>query len=451
MRDPESVVVEFVRGASPPEAAIRRASLSFIDLSLCMLGGAMTSTGRKLVALRDETEAVNQAAGGGEPDGAVPDHTLVHGALSHVLDCDDNHDTIGGHPSCVLIPALLDDVEAQSRHVQDLYVPYVVGLETMAAIARALGREPYARGWHTTCVYGVIGASTALARLHRVPAQEIRNAIGLACGMASGTKAAFGTEGKALQVGNAAASGIRSLALARRGFSAAERSLSGSQGLAEVLGVDSPRWETLDALGEVWESLSPGIVFKKFPCCASVHAAIEAALDLRQIWGGTGFPERLVVEIPAGRLAHVDRPLPGSGLAAKFSIQYAVAAAWLDGECTVAQFSDERVRDPAVGQVMRRVTAVGIEQGLSWSAARLTAHGTHGQRSVHVPAATGHSAAVPLTLDDLAAKARVLGVTEDDFHDLCRLISGNASVGDVRALLHERTRHTAVMSAGQEL
>lgn len=451
MRDPEGAVVEFVRSACPPEAAIRRASLSFIDLSLCMLGGAMTETGHRLLALRDEAEAVHRPAGGGGSGRTVADHSFVHGALSHVLDCDDNHDTIGGHPSCVLIPALLGDVEAQSHPVHDLYVPYVIGLETMAAIARALGREPYARGWHTTCVYGVIGASTALARLHRVPAQEIRNAIGLACGMASGTKAAFGTEGKALQVGNAAASGIRSLALAQLGFSAAERSLSGSQGLAEVLGVDSPRWDRLDALGEVWESLDPGIVFKKFPCCASMHAAIEAALDLRQTWGGAEFPERLVVEIPAGRLAHVDRPLPGSGLAAKFSIQYAVAAAWLDGECTVAQFSDERVRDPAVGRVMRRVTAVGIEQGLSWSAARLTAHGTHGQRSVHVPAATGHSAAVPLTLDDLAAKARALGVTTDDFHDLCRLISGNASVGDVRALLHERTRQTAVASAGQEL
>jgi 2-methylcitrate dehydratase PrpD len=401
---PEDALAAFVCDADPPAAATERAALAFVDFALCALAGACTPTGRRLLAAAHGNAAM------------TPEFTLA--ALGHVLDCDDNHDTIGGHPSCVLVPALLHGTRRTGTTVGDLLVPYVVGLETMAAVARSLGRGPYEKGWHTTCVYGVLGVATALARADAAAPDVTVAALGSAATMASGIKASFGTDAKSLQVGHAASAGVLAHRLATAGCTSSGEALSGPQGLAAVLGVPSPRWDELSGLGVRWETLAPGIVFKRFPCCASTHAPIEAVLALR---GEDAEPPRLDVTIHAGRLRHVDRPEPRTPLDAKFSLQFTAAAAWVDGRCSADQFTAARLADARVRDVMRQVTVRGATD-IPWSTATVGCTAHAGTRVVSIHAAVGHTTDTPITLEHLAAKAESLGIAPDEFAAISDLV-----------------------------
>lgn len=446
--DPEGRLVSFVADAAPPDAARRRAGLSFLDFSLCLIAGARTPAGQKL--LRLVCTPALPSAGASEDLTASGRAAFLYAALGHVLDCDDNHDTIGGHPSCILVPALLNAAGDGDQRIADLLTPYVVGLEVMAAMGRVFGRLPYDRGWHTTCVYGVIGAVTALARQRRVDTATTRSALAFACSAACGTKASFGSDAKAVQVGTAALSGVRALALATAGLSAAGNPLSARQGLAAALGCESPAWGELDQLNSRWESLRPGIVFKNYPCCASTHAAIEATLWLRRSWSEHPPPSSIRVEIASGRLAHVDRPAPSTGLEAKFSVQYTVACAWVRGRCGIDDFSDKALSERVVNDLTRRVCLVGVRSPeFPWSAARVTASRGARPLSAYVAAAAGHSEATPLKPTDVAAKASALKIPADVFEALAKIILGGGLVRELIEFLEATVRGPLVPRYGE--
>src|SRR5437764_995275 len=74
--------------------------------------------------------------------------------------------------------------------------------------------------------------------------------------------------------------------------------------------------------GRPYDIVSPGLAIKQHPCCGSTHPAIDALLLLR---AEHEVPPEKVTRIDSWthprRLAHTDRPEPGSGLDAKFSVQ----------------------------------------------------------------------------------------------------------------------------------
>src|SRR5205823_82563 len=84
---------------------------------------------------------------------------------------------------------------------------------------------------------------------------------------------------------------------------------------------------------------APGLAVKQHPCCGSTHPAIDAMLLLRAEHDIA--PDK-VARIDSWthprRLAHTDRPDPGSGLDAKFSVQYCLARALLAGTVVLEDF-----------------------------------------------------------------------------------------------------------------
>ena len=84
---------------------------------------------------------------------------------------------------------------------------YAAGFETTAALARAaIRRCTNAAGTPRRCA-AVAGAAVAAARLLGLEPDRERAAVGISLLRAGGLQAAFGTDGKALQVGLAAATG----------------------------------------------------------------------------------------------------------------------------------------------------------------------------------------------------------------------------------------------------
>jgi 2-methylcitrate dehydratase PrpD len=104
--------------------------------------------------------------------------------------------------------------------------------------------------------------------------------------------------------------------------------------------------------------ITPGIAIKRYPCCGSTHPAIDAMLDLVREHGLT--PDNVAHAVSwthPRRLAHTNRPSPRSALDAKFSVQYCLARALIDGEVVLPQFDGDAYLDPRVAQVMARIEA----------------------------------------------------------------------------------------------
>ena len=101
---------------------------------------------------------------------------------------------------------------------------YAAGFEAMGALSAARAtRRSTTRGWHPTAVCGAVGAAVAAARLLGLDAGGPARRSASRCSRAGGMRAAFGSDGKAMQVGMAAAAGVAPRGWPRR---AAPRSRS---------------------------------------------------------------------------------------------------------------------------------------------------------------------------------------------------------------------------------
>jgi 2-methylcitrate dehydratase PrpD len=105
--------------------------------------------------------------------------------------------------------------------------------------------------------------------------------------------------------------------------------------------------------GHPYRMVDPGIAIKKHPSQYSTHRGIDAALELRQTYGiDPAQVASIQIETPVMR--YTDRGAPQTGLEGKFSFQYTVASALLDGHITMATFTDEQVRRPAIAALLAK-------------------------------------------------------------------------------------------------
>lgn len=288
------------------------------------------------------------------------DAALVNGTAAHALDYDNTASNMGGHVSATMIPALIAAGEAFGAGGRDVLLAHAAGFET-ARIGYAVNPYHTEKGWHPTWTLGIFAVTAACARLLKLSIAETETALALSTSLAGGTKANFGTMTKPLHAGQCARSGLMSVLLARKGFTANPDVFEHKQGFFNVFNgegnYDVAR--ILDGWGAPLDIIAPGASYKLYPCCYSTHAAVEAALSLVRQHGR--FDAREIAHIdswtPASGLLHTDRPAPNSVLDAKFSVQYCVARALLHGEVVLEHFDGDAYRDAAVRSVLPRVHA----------------------------------------------------------------------------------------------
>lgn len=289
------------------------------------------------------------------------DAALVNGTAAHVLDFDNTSNTMFGHLSAAMIPALIAAGEAYDANGRDLLLAHAAGFETATRIAPGLNVYHYEKGWHSTATLGVFAVAAACARLLKLSVAETETALAVSTSLAAGTKANFGTMTKSLHVGQCARGGLLAALLARKGFTANPDAFEHKQGFFNVFngpGHDDAA-RSLESWGEPLDIVAPGASYKLYPCCYSTHAAIEAALTLVRQHGAfdAGAVARVDSWTHTSRLAHTDRPDPNSALDAKFSVQYCVACALLHGRVVLEHFDDDAYRDPVVRALLPRVHA----------------------------------------------------------------------------------------------
>ena len=286
------------------------------------------------------------------------DAALINGTASHALDFDDCSNTLGGHPSVPIIPGLWALAESRGASGQEFLTAYILGIETETRIARAVNFYHYDKGWHPTATLGIFGGAAACARLLQLAEDQVATALAIAASMASGVKANFGTMTKPFHVGQCARSALLAALLAEQGMTANHSALEHGQGFFEVYnGAGNYAISRLfDEWAAPYDVLSPGISFKRYPCCASTHPAIDALLEMREEHNLDADSVRSLVSwTHPRRFKHTNRPTPTTGFEGKFSVQYVLARALDRGCISINDFTDEAVQDTKIQQLLADV------------------------------------------------------------------------------------------------
>lgn len=333
------------------------------------------------------------------------DAGLLNGVAAHALDFDDSNATMGGHPSVVLVPAVLALGEETGAPASEAALAYAAGFEAIIRVSRAVNPEHYRHGWHPTSTIGVIGAAAAAARLLGLPAERTAVAMAVAVSQAAGIKANFGTMTKSFHVGQAVRHGILAAKLAAAGFTASPGALDAPQGFINVYnGTDRsfPARVTADLAASPSVNVERNII-KHYPCCHSTHGAVEAA---REIHASPGFRassgiEDIEITVAPDRIPHTNRPVLAEALSGKFSLQYVTARSLLTGAVSLSNFEGDAHLDPATLSLMKVTRVEPADPG---APARL-AHALAATVRVRLPDGTTFTG----TGDPLAPAANTAG------------------------------------------
>jgi len=395
-----------------PQAAVEAAKIGILDTVGVTLAGSLEPCAR--IARRVSAAPGPALLFGTTQRLSVTDATLVNGVAAHALDFDDCNNTLGGHPSVPILPGLFALADAMPVSGRDFIAAYVAGFETETRIARAVNLHHYDKGWHPTATLGVFGAAAAASLLLALTEEQTATALAIAASLSSGLKANFGTMTKPLHIGRCAQNGVLAAMLAREGMTASHDAFEHTQGFFNVFNGrgNYDAGAVLASWAEPLDVITPGIVIKQYPCCASTHAGIDAMLDLVRAHDLTpANVARVVAWMHPSRLVHVDRPAPRSALDAKFSLQYCLARALIDRHVVLSQFEDDTYLDPQVGGLLPRIEAGPHPRMLPDSDVRFGAEvsvTTTDGRHLHktVDAAAGRMPGDPVSGRPLRAKYR---------------------------------------------
>jgi len=338
---------------------LRLARNAMIDIVGCMIAGiGDEATHRACKAMTGLGAGSARAVGSGILLPA-PHAALVNGTAAHAFDFDDNYHPTAGHATAVLAPAIFalgDERSADGTAVLDAYV---AGLEAMSVIGNGVNLHHYELGWHTSSTIGGMGVAAAAARMCKFDKETTTRAISLAFSMASGSKIQFGTMAKPLHIGMAAMNGLLAARYAEAGISATPEPLEGSWGFRDLYagGGGEGYAEGAGLIGNTTALECFGLKVKIHPCCASVHTAVDALVDLMNehdlCVDDIKSVETVVNKVSFDNLMFDD---PKTEMEARFSMHYSIAVALLRKRLVLADFEGSVIRNSEVRALYPKIT-----------------------------------------------------------------------------------------------
>lgn len=338
-----------------PEAAISAARQLILDGIAVAVAGARLETAPAILAGYFAEQA-------SRPDASViglglrlspAQAALVNAASMHVLDFEPMW-LPRTHALSPVLPVALALAETLSANGREVAVAVVKGIEIQGWIREASGHEESTEmRFHPPGVVGPIGAAVAAGHLLKLDPITLANAIGIATSRCGGLFSNLGTMTKSTHCGYAAALGLESAILAARGFNGSTDAFDAEQGYAYAFLPQAFEKEKLLKFGAPWRVVDPGYAIKIFPSKFTTHYGITAALALRS---RIVDPDAIrAVRILGPAVPSADRPAPKTGLEGKFSVQFTVAAALLDGQVGMSTFTDERLKRPDMQTLLGKI------------------------------------------------------------------------------------------------
>ena len=443
-----------------PRDAVEKAKRTALDCMGAALAGVVEPVSQVMTGYIAKLGGPSQASviGAGLKVSA-PEAALANGAIAHALDYDDCGVKIG-HPSVLVLPAVLSLGEQVGASGTDSLTAYILGLEVEGKLAlHADFKLMQARLNHQTW-YGSVGAAAACAKLLRLDVAKTRMALGIAANFACGLSANHGSMAGAMAAGNACRNGVVGALMAQEGITANPNIIEAKNGFYDTLvgpgHYDAERMA--EGLGKPFYIESPGIGLKKYPSCYHTHRALDGLL---QLLGEHRLSDKDIAEIDVGTSERALRVLafsePATPYQAKFSMPHCIAAAVVDHQVTLDTFTDHKMQDRGIVEARKKVHLsfpdIPIWPGLAdvgpdteFVGNPVSIRTTDGQSyNARVDVPRGDPA-LPLTDDELLAKYRDCGRSQlrpDDIERSVGLVLGVeklANIGTLMATLSSPSR-----------
>lgn len=281
---------------------------------------------------------------------------FLNGALCHGLDYDDTTDSPPHHPTASTLPVSLALAERRGG---------VTGKELITAIALAndfairLASAPNKSivmdyPFFPITIFGTMASAVAGSKVLGLPAEQLRNALGLALHQASGvTEATMSPESdlRALRDGFTNKAGTMATLLAEANVTAV-RSNSLEIFFRTFYGDDFSADRIVAQLGE--NNRSTDIALKPWPCDRETHGYIEGALALLEKHQIS--PDEIQgANLTVGRFGHrhlfepiEQKRAPSRPNDAKLSLPFVIGLALTQGQVKIADFLPASLSNPSV-------------------------------------------------------------------------------------------------------
>ena len=328
------------------------------------MGGSSES---KVIGFGDELPAVNTA--------------LINSLMIRALDFNDIYwKDDPSHPSDI-IPAALSTAEKMNSSMKDVIVAIVLAYEfeqRLCLFAKPGVRE---RKWHHATLTQFVSPIVA-GKILGLTVDQMVNAIGIS-GCHNHT-IGCPTAGKLTMMKNtvdpmAVQSGVFAALMAQKGYSGTEKVFEGKEGFMDAFigwnakdetlnptdmegrdGVSSWAWDVEALVGELgkdYKILECGM--KAFPTEALTHTHISCALNA-MINNDLVYTDIKEIKVTAFAQAYdilfdPTKYRPESRETADHSLPYCMAAAIVDKKITTDSFSDEKLKDPKIFEVIDKI------------------------------------------------------------------------------------------------
>ena len=275
---------------------------------------------------------------------------FANGVMVRLLDISDTY--LGrsrGHPSDMTsgLIALAETVRADGK---SLINAIVLAYDVYCSFARSA--DINAKGWDQP-VYSGLGCVIGAAKLLGLDRAQTANAIALQ--LAPNMALAQSRRGhlsawKGCAGANASRNAVFAALLAQDGFTGPTAVFEGDGGMFQAVGTfDWPLPEDGHMIGETH--------IKDLPVCYHGQSPVQAAIEMKNI--DSRNIESIEVDTYRTGVTMMggdpSKWAPTTRETADHSLPYCISVALLDGKVTNASFADERLRDPAVANLMRKV------------------------------------------------------------------------------------------------
>lgn len=296
----------------------------------------------------------------------VTDAAFVYGTATHVLDFEPMFDppTHAVSPVLGALFALASQDSDCHADRSDVFLrSFAVGIALQAELREA-AREaddsakreqkffPFQKqGFHPPGTVGVMGSALASAIWLGLNEDETCMALGMAASRACGIAANIGTATKATHSGNAARAGLECALLIKSGFTASRDTFAEPGGWGEIFGGEAFDAQSLvEGIKSMRCFIRPGFAFKRWPAHTAMQVAIDGALQLHQ--PHNNFSGELVIETPV--FPYCNRPNPQSTDESRFSFQFNVVQALLDGKVDAQSFSESQLQRSDIQELLTK-------------------------------------------------------------------------------------------------
>lgn len=343
-----------------------------------------------------------------------------------------------GHPAVGSIPAALAMAERMELEGREFLVSVILGYEVAARVGTAVGPTAMYKGWHPRGGVNYFGAAAAAGKALGLDRGEMAHALGLAGAQAGGLVETYiPWFSYCFLSGSAAHDGVLAALLAKKGFTGGNTVLEGKYGYVQAVSQEPNLAVLIKDLGKDYQIVKS--FQKRWMTSAVIHPAVDAIIELRDKHGIR--PEDVEeIIVKGGPLTGtvLNIPNPVSEIQATWSQQYCAAAALLDGKLTTGEFSEEKLNDPRIRDLMKRVSLV-VDPELSKLVpehfpASVTVRTKHGLYTETVITPKGDPAS-PLTDEDLELKFRELTgplLSNQRIEDLMEMVLSMDSVSNIR-------------------